>query len=239
MLPRIDLLRPAILLAVLWGIALVLFRGWPGIDLAVSGLFWRSGAGFWVLANPIWEFLRNAVWNAEILLFVVALIAAAAGIVLKREILRIPGRVWGFIWGLNVLGPILIVNLFFKNHSGRARPADVTEFGGLHHFSPAGTFTDQCLRNCSFPSGEVSSVVAFALGLWLIAACGRGFSAGFRQFLRGAGVVLTVFIFAQRVIDGRHFLSDASFATLIVLSLGLGLYGLLSRCGPARGEGRG
>lgn len=227
-LPRIDFLKTGLALVLGWVVALVLFRGWPGIDLAVSGLFWSPGAGFGVLQSPLWEALRNGLWDLEIALAVAAFALMVAAWMRGRAVAGLPVRATGFIVALFALGPGVLVNALFKTFAGRARPATVTEFGGDRLFTPAGTFTDQCSRNCSFPSGEVSSVVAMAVALWLIAALPGRLPVRGRRALRLFAVAATLFVIAQRVIEGRHFLSDAVFAALMVLTLAWGLYALLS-----------
>lgn len=228
MLPRIDFVKTGVALVICWTLALVLFRGWPLIDLRISALFWDGAKGFDVLQSPVWEWLRNSLWNIEILLFVFALAMLVTARVNGSDRFGLPARASGFIVLLFLLGPGLIVNGFFKSFGGRARPASVEEFGGGMIFTPAGTFTDQCHRNCSFPSGEVSSMVTMAISLWLVSAMLRGLPDWGRIAIRVIAVAATLFIAAQRIIDGRHFLSDAVFATLMILTLAWVLYFLMT-----------
>ena len=228
LLPRIDFLKTGLALALGWGVAFALFRGWPGIDLAVSGLFWSPEAGFGVLQNPLWEALRNGLWDLEIALAVAAFALMVATWMRGRAVAGLPVRATGFIVALFALGPGVLVNGLFKSFAGRARPATVTEFGGDRLFTPAGTFADQCSRNCSFPSGEVSSVVAMAVALWLVAALPGAMPVRGRRALRIFAVVAALFVIAQRIVAGRHFLSDTVFAALMVLTLAWGLYALVS-----------
>ena len=60
------------------------------------------------------------------------------------------------------LGPGLVVNGILKEHWGRARPRDVTQFGGDRRFTPALVIADQCERNCSFSAGHPSAGFALA-----------------------------------------------------------------------------
>lgn len=86
----------------------------------------------------------------------------------------------------------------------------------------------QCARNCSFVSGETSSAVALGVAFWIASAVWR-LENWQRLYLRVAGVLIPVFVIVQRVTSGRHFLSDAVFATLLVLTLAWGLLALASR----------
>ena len=49
-----------------------------------------------------------------------------------------------------LLGPGWVVNEALKNHWGRARPEQVSDFGGAQRFTPALQPADQCVKNCSF-----------------------------------------------------------------------------------------
>lgn len=228
-MPPIDYQMTGRWLLAGWLAAVMLFMGAPSVDLAISGLFWRAGAGFTVIGNPFWEFLRHRIWDVSILLFLGAFIAAWRSAQGARPVLGLPATVWGFVAALYLAGPILVVNLFLKAQSGRARPAYVQEFGGDRLFTPAGTFADQCASNCSFVSGEVSAAVVLGLALWLAAGLWRGrFSAWVIGYLRVVAVVVPTFVIVQRVSSGRHFTSDAIFAALITLSLAWALHAAFS-----------
>ena len=136
----------------------------------------------------------------------------------------LPARAWGFLFTLYLLVPGLLVNGYLKAHSGRARPGDVAEFGGAHLFTRAGAFTDQCARNCSFVSGEVSAATVLGVALWLWASL-EGWQ---RVYLRVLGLAVVVFTAVQRVMTGRHFPSDAVFAALITLTAAWALAAVFS-----------
>lgn len=228
MLPRIDLTLTARWLIAGWLAAVALFRGAPSVDTDIAGLFWSPEAGFGRIDRPLWDFLRNLLWDLEILLFIVAAAAFLRAFAKGRAVMGLGVRAWGFIAGVFLLAPGLLVNGWLKMHSGRARPAHVAEFGGDRQFTPAGQFADQCLKNCSFVSGEVSSAVALGLALWVVSAVWR-LENWLRIYLRVAGVLIPVFVAAQRVSSGRHFASDTVFAALVTLTIGWGLYALLTR----------
>ena len=226
--PKNDLARSGWLLLALWVGALVVFRAVPGIDIFVSGLFYRGPAGFSVITSPLWEWLRQRIWDLAILAFLVALVCWPLALWKRRAVLRLGARGWGFVLGLFFFAPILIVNGFLKANSGRARPAEVDLFGGAHHFTIAGDFTDQCARNCSFVSGEVSAAVALSVLIWLGAEALRSRLPRWGLlYLRAVAVFVAVFDALQRVATGRHFLSDTVFAALVSLSVAWLLWGLI------------
>lgn len=226
-MPPLDHRKAALTLAALALAALVLFAAVPRLDLVVSGWFYRQGQGFWLSDQPIVEAVRYGIWYLSVAVFVfsiVALLFAAA----RRPLLGVDVQEAGFIFLLYLIGPVLMVNGLLKTYWGRARPVDVTEFGGTAGFTPPWLPTDQCIDNCSFVSGEGSAATALALAFLVLAPDAwrllsrRGFAV-----YALAGVVLPAAGLALRVMTGRHFLSDTVFAMLLVLAIGLGLHRLL------------
>jgi lipid A 4'-phosphatase len=197
-----------------------LFLVWPGIDLWVSRLFY-DGEGF-VDAGAL-EMARNLIWSASILTVLAAVALWLAWLALGREA-SVPGRIWGWVAAVYLVGPGLLVNGVLKNHWGRARPAQV--FGGEAEFTPPFVIADECARNCSFVSGEASSAVALAIVtcvlLWPVLG-GRGRR---RALLLMSGVAAVAGLL--RVITGRHFLSDVVFAAYLTLFVAWALWHLMN-----------
>lgn len=227
-MPKIDLTLTGRWLLAGWLAAIVLFRGAPSVDLDVSRLFWAAGQGFPMAGNALWEFVRQRLWDGALLLLVFAVIALVVALWRGRSFAGIGARGWGWLVALYLIAPGIVVNLWLKADSGRARPANVVDFGGDRLFTPAGQFADQCARNCSFVSGEVSAAVVFGMACWLAAASWTRIEGWQRSYLRAAGIFVAAFVIVQRVVTGRHFLSDAVFATLITLTIGWVLYAVFS-----------
>jgi len=182
-----------------------------------------------VIGNPFWEFLRQRIWDISILIFLFSIFATWRSAQRGQPMLGLRARIWGYIAALYLVAPILLVNLFLKANSGRARPAYVQDFGGDRLFTPAGYFADQCASNCSFVSGEVSAAVVLGVVLWLAAGLWRGRIAGWAvSYLRVVAVIVPAFIILQRVSTGRHFPSDAIFAALMTLTLAWVLHAVFS-----------
>lgn len=203
----------------------------PQIDLNFSARFYDPQAGFWLAGSAWLESLRQLVWNLSIMMFVLSL--AGLGFAwAKTPLLSLGARDWGYITLLFFLGPILLVNVVLKEHWGRARPADVTRFGGAHDFTPPWLPADQCVTNCSFVSGEVSGAVVLAVAMVML-------RPGLAPYLPVWGLkiwmlvslTMPLAIIAQRVVTGRHFLSDTLFAALFMLALALILRSLMWRRG--------
>ncbi|MDF2140571.1 phosphatase PAP2 family protein [Paenirhodobacter sp. CAU 1674] len=242
-MPQIDYQMTGRWLIAGWLVALALFRGAPGVDLAITGLFWHGPeAGFSPLADRwMWEFLRQRLWDVSILVFLATPFALWRALARNRPVLDLPARVWGFVFTLYLLGPLLLVNGFLKAQSGRARPANVTEFGGDRLFTPAGQFADQCSANCSFVSGEVAAAVVLGICLWLALSFWRARLARWLVIYgRVVAVFIPVFVIVQRVGTGRHFASDAVFAALFMLTLAWALHAIFAgQLAPWLARGRG
>lgn len=205
-----------------------IFAIWPGIDLAVSGLFHVPGQGFPV-ADMFWvDRGRRAIWGASIILVAGAAPALLVAVVRGGPVLRLDARDWGFVLALYALGPGVLVEAVLKGFWGRARPADVAPFGGTQAFTAPHEITDQCLRNCSFTAGEMAGAVALAISMALAASRWRGrMSVRWRGIARLAILAVPVLAGLQRIAAGRHFLSDVVLSALAVGLVATALAGVL------------
>lgn len=213
----------ALCLGAVFGAAVLLFRGWPGIDLAVSGLFHDPAGAAWAGSAPAVQALRDLFWMAtEVAVAVFAVLFVLS--LLRRGRAAVPARVWGFAFSAMALGPGLLVNGILKQHWHRPRPRAVVEFGGDMTFTPAWTMAGDCLGNCSFVSGETAGAITLALVLWLIAA--RRAAGGLRLALGALLGLAALAAGGLRVAGGGHFLSDVVFAWLLCGALTLALWRL-------------
>ena len=132
-------------------------------------------------------------------------------------------KIYTFLTLSLLLGPGLLVNTILKNNSiGRARPNQITEFGGNADFTRAFEYSGACDTNCSFVSGHASMGFYFiALG-WLFQSK--------RWFY--IGLVIGVVVGLTRIVQGGHFLSDTVFALWAVYWVNLGLGKLLKIKSP-------
>ena len=200
-----------ILLAVL-----VFFLLSPQIDIGAAALLFDADDGFVLVRDPTLQFLRAMVSNLTMGIVALSLLMVLAH-PLRRQAVLWPTRIWVFALTLVLLGPGLLVNVILKAVWGRARPRDITQFGGENAFTPPFQIDGECLRNCSFVSGEGAGATALALVVLLLA-----WSAPWR-WLRPLAVVLAgyflVFGALLRVAMGGHFLSDVVFSILMIVLL--------------------
>lgn len=95
---------------------------------------------------------------------------------------------------------------------------------------------DRFLREAAFPSGHASHTAALAaLGILLAVMLVR--RGGIRRLIATVAVVVTIVVAADRVLLGRHFVSDTIGGALLgtgVVLLGLALYSPLPRSHAAK-----
>ncbi len=190
-----------------------IFTVWPQIDLRVSGLFHDAAGGF--IGDRF--FFSRWIYRGIPL---TGIFYAAAGLVVivvslwRRHPLggRWSRRLAALAW-VSLLGSGLLVNGGLKEYWGRARPVQVSQFGGTQRFSPALTPADQCHHNCSFVSGHATSgYILMAVGL-------MGSVATRRRWL-WIGLAWGAVVSLVRIAEGGHFLSDTLFAGLAVWASG-------------------
>ena len=182
----------------------------PGIDLAVSDLFYGVKGGFWLRRSDILTFFRST--NDVLIALAVVVIVASVVVKLARpeKASPVPPNSIVFLLSTLILGPLLLVNVILKNTWGRPRPLQVDLFGGDAPYVEVWRMTDWCGRNCSFVSGEASSAI------WLVAVAIM-LPKAVRAPATAVAVVYALLLSLNRVAFGGHFLSD------VVISLGLTL----------------
>ena len=196
----------AIVLAFASGAILAIF---PHLDVAVAKLFYSQENKFIGADVAFVDWLRITFWG----LFIASCMIAAFGLIITRCFTRVwlglAFAKWVFFATCLTMGPGVVANLVFKEHWGRARPSQITEFAGNKNYTSAFTRSKQCDRNCSFVSGEASSlfIVFFSLA-FLFRRQSRSLVA--------AGVTLGAAAGLVRMIQGAHFLSDIVFAGVLM-----------------------
>ena len=190
----------------------------PGIDLFVSALFFEPERHIFILrSHPLGDFVRKTLPYLLFALAGVTVVLGGAGAWQKRSLGGISPRAAAFVVTALALGPGLVVNTLLKDHWGRPRPSTIAEFFGPNSYVRALIPSDQCLVNCSFPSGHA------ALGFWMVAFAllvpGRWRRPAVMAALLFGGLVGLV-----RIAQGGHFLSDVAFSGVIVVGLTRWLY---------------
>jgi lipid A 4'-phosphatase len=146
----------------LFAVLLALPVLWPQVDLFASGLFYREGQGFFLADNAILVALHWLAYDgARILGLGFAVLAAGAYAQQRHKggdaLFFLDAKAWLFLLLALVIGPGLVANVGLKDHWGRARPREVTEFGGNAVFSPALVpHFENAHANGSFVAGDAA-----------------------------------------------------------------------------------
>jgi len=209
----------ALVIAAVTGLAFGLY---PQLDLMISAPFHAmtfNDLGFGMHVYPPLMLARNiGLWVGTVII-VPVLMALALKLIVPTHKMLVPGRAVIFLVATLTLGPGLLVNVGLKDHWGRPRPIDVTQFGGDEHFVPWWDPRGECPNNCSFVSGDVAGA------FWTIAPAALA-PPQWRALAYGAALTLGTAMAAFRVMAGGHFLSDVVFAgvfTFLIIWLAHGL----------------
>lgn len=195
---------------------LLIYLVWPGLDLPVSAWFYRPDSGFWVDDQPWVQAVHHTVPWVGRLLLVGSLAGWLLGSYGRRPGLRRLRRPAAALFLGLVLGLGLLAHGVLKENWGRARPVQVSQFGGEASFTPPWQPTSECRRNCSFVSGHAGT--GFAL-----IALGALATARRRRFWLVTGWSAGLLLGALRIAQGGHFLSDVLFGGLLLWGTSLAI----------------
>jgi lipid A 4'-phosphatase len=194
-----------VIFAVLFG---ALMLSYPQIDLIISGYFYDPETQSFPLSQDIlFVTIHNATrWLviASILFYGFLWWRAYRG----KPLLGITRKQAVFLLLVLGIAPGLVANTLLKDNWGRARPSQITEFGGEKQFSPPLLIAYQCERNCSFVSGDPS--VGFHFFGFMMLLFARTRKIILLPFTLGAILGIT------RIVMGAHFFSDVIFSGIFM-----------------------
>src|SRR5664279_5168437 len=196
---------------------------YPQVDLRIAGYFYAfTDASHNMFALRIYPPLMLArdigLWVGTVLILP-AVLALVIKLILPKRKLLISGRAIVLLIATLALGPGLLVNVVLKDHWGRPRPIDVTQFGGTERFVAWWNPRGDCPTNCSFVSGDVSGA------FWTLAPAALA-PPQWRALAYGAALALGAGMAALRMMAGAHFFSDVVFAgvfTFLIIWIAHGL----------------
>jgi membrane-associated PAP2 superfamily phosphatase len=216
-------------LIVALGIAAVVgvaFGLYPLIDVRIARYFYEFSDNnhnmFALRLSPLLMRARDIGLWVETVLILPALSALVIKLVLPKRRLLISGRAIVFLVTTLALAPGLFVNVGLKDHWGRPRPIDVTQFGGDQHFVAWWDPRGDCPSNCSFVSGDVSGT------FWSLAPAALA-PPPWRPLAYGAALTLGAGMGALRMTAGAHFFSDVVFAGVFTFLIIWIVHGLIYR----------
>jgi membrane-associated PAP2 superfamily phosphatase len=212
----------ALAIAVIVGLVFGIF---PQLDLMISAPFYaikRGGNDFGLRVDDPVAMARDAGLWVGTLIILPVLGALAIKLLRPKRRLLLSGRAIVFLIATLALGPGLFVNVLLKDHWGRPRPIDVTQFGGDQHFVDWWDPRGDCPKNCSFVSGDVSGA------FWTLAPAALA-PPQWRALAYGAALALGTAMAALRIVAGAHFLTDAVFAGVFTFLIIWIVHGLIYR----------
>ncbi len=202
-------------------ISCVFITSGPSIDLYISGLFYYGASQFALQSFDLTSILFRDILLPLILIYI--LIIPIIGRFAKIDKIffnyKFSIKEIFLLWGSQIVGVLILVNLILKNLWGRARPNDVLQLGGNETFSPWYEITDACGSNCSFVSGDASVGFSIII-LYLIT----------KKIIFLYASVVAGFVFGLiRIMAGGHFLSDIFFAGIFIVILNIILFELYKK----------
>lgn len=200
--------------------ALLVFVGWPELDVAISRQFYGAGGQFPANEQTGVRWVYEAVpWLGRLLFGVCALALLLHRGLHPRACRRLCRPLWRravVMCLVLTLGLGAVVHGLFKEHWGRPRPRDTQVFQGAHPFTPIWQPSSRCERNCSFVSGHAATGFALiGVGLFGPRATRRRWWA--------IGTFTGAAIGLLRVAQGGHYTSDIVFGLVFMWATCVGL----------------
>jgi len=212
------------IILLLMGLLTLVFR-LTDADIALQRYFYSPEKGWLLQYRPFWDFLyRFGIFPGYFLAFAALIMVTLSYWNVKYIGYRKAAMVLIFTM---VVGPGLVVNLVLKDHTGRPRPREITEFGGTEKFVCV------CEKGAtnegkSFPCGHCSMGFYLAIPYLFL----RNRKKVMAYSVLAAGVGYGIIIGIARMMAGGHFASDVLWAGLIVWLTALCGYYLLSADKP-------
>ena len=199
--------------------AAVIFSLWPELDLYTSSFFYQGKGLFYLVGNPLGTIPRFLFKALFVTFGLFVLFGLGWSLFARKKLIGLDTPHWVYLVACLVIGPGILTNSILKDHWGRARPIQTEQFGSSGKFTPALVPSQACDRNCSFVSGESSSIFMVFFSLALLFAT-------YRKQLLLAGIFVGSLSGLVRMGMGGHFLSDVTFSGIFMLAVALMLYWL-------------
>jgi len=206
------------IILLLMGIVTLVFR-LIDADIALQRYFYSPEKGWLLQYRPFWDFMyRFGIFPGYFLAFAGLIMITLSYWNVKYIQYRNASMVLIFTM---IIGPGVLVNLVLKDHTGRPRPREITEFGG------AEKFVCVCEKGAtnegkSFPCGHCS--MGFYLAIPFLFLRNRKKILAYTVLAVGVGYGIIIGI--ARMMAGGHFASDVLWAGLIVWLVALFGYSL-------------
>ena len=202
--PFHQALKDFSILIILIGLLTLVFR-FTNLDIKLEHYFYSPEKGWMLQYKPVWDFIyRFGIFPGYILAFCGLILISAS--YWNHKFLHYRKISLVLVFTI-IMGPGVLVNLVLKDHTGRPRPREITEFGG----------TDNFLCVCdigknnegkSFPCGHCS--MGFYLAIPYLFYRKRKKTVAYTFLFTGIAYGLLIGI--ARMMAGGHFASDVIWA---------------------------
>lgn len=203
-----SIFRSVVIPILLW----IAFTPWSAdLDLKVSHFFYQNGN---FDSYPLWNWLYIYGILPAWFLAGFALIGLILSFTQSYRNWRAPCL---YVLLVYAVGSGLIIHAILKDHWGRPRPKQVTEFGGIQAFRPyyKPNIGNSPEPSKSFTSGHAASGYYF----FALTLLGMIYRSQLLYWLGlGLGWGLGILLSLTRIAQGGHFLSD-TFAAAIIMWL--------------------
>ena len=177
----------------------------PQLDIYVTNLFY-NGSNFPLDKTLFERIFYHSVRVMTVLMILYYLLSLIYYTFTKKTFFNISKKALLYIFLVYSIAPGLIVNSLLKENWGRARPAEIVQFGGTKEFTPAFILSNQ--KGNSFSSGHVASAFS-VLGFALLAKRRK-------KLYMALALSYGISVSLARIIAGGHFISDALTSFFLV-----------------------
>jgi membrane-associated PAP2 superfamily phosphatase len=208
----------------------VVFGVCGNFDISLSSPFFDRQSMLFPAGGAPWEeYSRDAARLIITTIAAVPCVALLGKLLLPGRRMFLGGRAALFMLLTLAIGPGIVTNLVLKSHWNRARPIDISYFGGDDRFTPWWDPRGSCTNNCSFIAGEPSGA------FWTLAAAAVA-PPQWRILAYGGAAAFGLAVGVLRIAAGGHFFTDVFFAGVITYLLAWLIHGLIFRWHATRLE---
>jgi len=202
---KISIFKKSLLIFVVLAI-LVTFG--PHIDIFISGLAYYNSNQFLLNSHYLVSIFFRKILLPLLLMYIFIFPIIGNFLPIQKIYFNYKFSLSELIFIIvsSVFTILLVVNILLKNMWGRARPNDISFFGGKENFTPWYKISDSCSSNCSFVSGDAS--VGFLLIIFYFITK--------KDIYLYLGIVMGSFLGVIRIAAGGHFFSDIIFSQIVV-----------------------
>ena len=216
---RSPVVKDFAILIFLIGILTLLFR-YTDLDIRLKQYFYSPEKGWILQYKPVWDFIyRFGIFPGYSLAFCGLIMISVSYWNSKYIRFR---KVSLLLVFTIIVGPGILVNLVLKDHTGRPRPREITEFGGTENYLCI-CEKGKTNEGKSFPCGHCS--MGFYLAIPYLFYRNRKKVLAF-SFL-ATGLTYGILIGIARMMAGGHFASDVVWAGALTWVVALGGYYLV------------